>query len=222
MPRTVKGESAPRPYHSTLRADQARDTRRRIRDAADDLFLAGGYTATSMDDIAKAAGVSRQTVFTAFGSKASLLKEVIDVRLAGDDDPLSIAERPDARRMIASTDAAEAIRIQAKIIVDVALRVAPMWSAVRAAAGADAEFGELMAEYEEGRLHGIGTVVDVVAGLGALRKGRSRMKAKEAVWLLTSPATTAGALERGWSPADLERWYVDCLTAVLLGPDHAA
>ena len=62
-----KEEAATRAYRSTLRADQARETRRRIREAADSLFLDHGYVATSMDDIAKSAGVSRQTVFSAFG-----------------------------------------------------------------------------------------------------------------------------------------------------------
>ena len=63
-----------------------------------------------MDEIAEAAGVARQTVFSAYGSKARLLKEVVDVRLAGDDEPLSIAERPAAQRMLASTDPVDAIR----------------------------------------------------------------------------------------------------------------
>jgi hypothetical protein len=64
------------------------------------------------------------------------------------------------------------------------------------------------------------TIVDVVADLGALRKGRSRMKAKEAIWLATSPAVVAAAVGRGWKRAELERWYVDCCTATLLEPSH--
>src|SRR5918911_3683012 len=107
-----------RPYRSALRADQARETRRRIRTAADALFLARGYTDVSMDEIARAAGVARQTVFSTYGSKAKLLKEVIDVRLAGDDEPVSIIERPAAQRMLASTDPVGAIRRQAKLIVE--------------------------------------------------------------------------------------------------------
>src|SRR5688572_19924293 len=109
----------PRRYESTLRADQARETRRRIRTAAEALFVERGWSSTSMDDIAKAAGVSRQTVFTAFGSKAGLLKEVCDVALAGDDEPLSVQERPDAQRVMASPDAATAVRLHAKLATDV-------------------------------------------------------------------------------------------------------
>jgi TetR/AcrR family transcriptional regulator, regulator of autoinduction and epiphytic fitness len=208
----------PRRYRSTLRADQARETRRRIRAAADALFLERGYAAVSIDDIARAAGVARQTVFTVFGSKAKLLKEVLDVRLAGDDEPLSIAERPAGQRVLAATDPVDAIRRQAKLIVETAGRVAPLWPAMTSAAADDAEMAELVRFYDEGRHEGIGVIVDVVAALGALRKDRSRAKARDAVWLLTSPAVVHGAQSRGWSPAELERWYVDCLTAVLLDP----
>ncbi len=206
----------PRRYRSTLRAEQAQDTRRRIRAAADALFLERGYRDVSMDDIAKAAGVARQTVFSAFGSKAGVLKDVLDVRLAGDDAPLSIAERPAARRMLAATDPTDAIRRQAKIIVDAGARVAPLWPAVREAAATDTEIAELLRFYDDARHEGIGTVVDVVANLGALRRGRSRAKAKDAVFLLTDPSTIYEARQLGWSPAEIERWYTDCLTVLLL------
>jgi AcrR family transcriptional regulator len=205
-----------RRYRSTLRADQAEETRRRIRAAADRLFLEHGYRDVSMDDIARAAGVARQTVFSAFGSKAGVLKDVLDVRLAGDDAPLSIAERPAARRMLASTDAPDAVRRQAKIVVDTGSRVAPLWPAVREGAATDSEIAELLRVYDESRHVGIGTIVDLVAGLGALRRGRSRAKAKDAVFLLTDPAVIHNAQQLGWSPAEIERWYTDCLSALLL------
>ena len=206
----------PRRYLSTLRAEQAQDTRRRIRAAADALFLERGYTDVSMDDIARAAGVARQTVFSAFGSKAGVLKEVLDVRLAGDDAPLAIVERPAAQRMLASTDAHDAVRRQARIIVETGARVAPLWPALREAAATDAEIAELVRFYDEGRHAGIGAIVDVVANLGALRRGRSRAKAKDAVFLLTDPSTIYHAQQLGWSPAEIERWYTDCLSALLL------
>lgn len=213
MPDDVK----PRAYRSTLRAEQADGTRRRIRAAADALFLERGYTDVSMDDIARAAGVARQTVFSAFGSKAKVLKEAVDVRLAGDDALVSIAERPAAQRMLAATDPLDAIRRSAKLIVDVALRVAPLWPALRQAAAVDQEIDDLLRTYDRARHDGIGEIVDVVANLGALRRGRSRAKARDAVFLLTDPSTVDHSEQLGWSRADLERWYTDCLSALLLG-----
>lgn len=220
MAKPVKVKQGTRAYRSPLRVDQARETRRRIREAADALFVEGGYVATSMDDVARRAGVSRQTVFSAFGTKARLLKEVLDVRLVGDDEPLSIEDRPDAQRMLASTDPLEAIRLQAKIAVDVAARVALLWPVFAGVADTDPELVDLARFYDEGRLDGIGRIVDVVADLGALKKGRTRRRAKEAVWLLSSPASMAAAFDRGWTAAEVERWFRECLVAVLVDADR--
>lgn len=205
-----------RPYRSTLRAEQAQDTRRRIRAAADDLFLERGYTDVSMDEIARAAGVARQTIFSAYGGKAGVLKEVIDVRLAGDDKPVALADRPAVQRMLTSADPGDLIRRAALLIVEVARRVAPIWPAISQAAATDSEISDLLRSYDEARRDGIGEIVDAVAKLGSLRRGRTRARAKDAVFLLTDPATAHRAERLGWSPAELERWYVDCLTALLV------
>jgi AcrR family transcriptional regulator len=209
-------EDVKRQYRSTLRADQARDTRRRIRDAADALFLDKGYVTTSMDDIAKAAGVSRQTVFSAFGSKANLLKEAFDVRLAGDDEPVAFAERPEQQRIIEETDPAKLLRTFADFFIITMLRVLPLWPAMVAGAATDQACADVLAFFDRGRLEGPGEMVDVLADRKQLRKGLSRKKGKEAMYLLTNPNVTHDALERRWTVRELQRWLGDCLIAVLL------
>jgi len=219
MVEDVKQEPAPpRAYRSPLRADQARETRRRIREAADALFLDRGYVATSMHDIATAAGVSRQTVFSAFGSKANLLKEAFDVRLAGDDEPLALAERPEAQRILQETDPAALLRAQADFYVITALRVLPLWPAMVAGAATDPACAEVLTFFDRARLEGPGEIVDVLADRGQLRTRLSRKKGKEAMYLLTNPNATHDALERGWTVRELQRWLGDCLVAVLLDP----
>jgi AcrR family transcriptional regulator len=52
--------------------DAARSTRDALLDAAYDAAVAGDWTATRMVDVAKAAGVSRQTLYNEFGSKDAL------------------------------------------------------------------------------------------------------------------------------------------------------
>jgi AcrR family transcriptional regulator len=219
MAKAVKRDDVtPRRYQSTLRADQARETRRRVRDAADALFLEHGYAATSMDDIATAAGVSRQTVFSAFGSKANLLKECFDVRLAGDDEPLALADRPELQRILEETDPAALLRAQAAFYIVTTLRVLPLWPAMVAGAATDAACAEVLAFFDRGRLEGPGGIVDVLAERGQLRKGLTRKKGKEAMYLLTNPTTTHDALQLGWSVKDLQRWLGDGLVAQLLDP----
>ncbi|MGH3181351.1 MAG: TetR/AcrR family transcriptional regulator, partial [Streptosporangiaceae bacterium] len=51
--------------------------RRAILNAATTLFLHDGYQATSMDEIAAAAAVSKQTVYKQFADKQSLFREIV-------------------------------------------------------------------------------------------------------------------------------------------------
>ncbi len=52
--------------------------RRQILDAASELFVANGYGAVSMDAVARAAGVSKATLYAHFGSKDALFATIID------------------------------------------------------------------------------------------------------------------------------------------------
>jgi len=52
-------ETSKRAYSSDLRTEQARRTRKQIVDAAAVLFAEQGFAGTTVDAIAKAAGVSR-------------------------------------------------------------------------------------------------------------------------------------------------------------------
>jgi AcrR family transcriptional regulator len=59
-------------------AERASRKRREIRQAAIGEFLAKGYAGTSMDDVAAAARVSKQTVYKQFGSKEELFVAIIE------------------------------------------------------------------------------------------------------------------------------------------------
>lgn len=63
----------PRAYDMTKRADAAGGTRRRIAEAALALFKARDYDDVSLNEIARAAGVSHQTVLNHCESKAGVL-----------------------------------------------------------------------------------------------------------------------------------------------------
>ena len=162
--------------------------------------------------------MSRQTVFSAFGSKANLLKEAFDVRLAGDDEPLTIAERPEAQRILDETDPAALLRAQADFYVVTTLRVLPLWPAMVSGAATDPTCADVLAFFDRGRLEGPGEIVDVLAQRGQLRRGLGRKKGKQAMYLLTNPVVIHDALDLGWSVRELQRWLGDCLVAVLLDP----
>ena len=59
--------------HQGLRERKRRETAKRIKDAGVRLFVAKGYDATTLDDIAAAAGISRRTFFYYYKSKDDIL-----------------------------------------------------------------------------------------------------------------------------------------------------
>ena len=71
MSKPVKGS---RTYASPLRERQRAATRAAVIEAAADRFVDQGYAATSIAEIARAAGVSPETVYGTFGTKREVLR----------------------------------------------------------------------------------------------------------------------------------------------------
>lgn len=69
-----------REKHAIVAAREARQEKKKaqIRDAAQRLFLEGGYAATSVDAVTMAAGVSKQTVYVYYSSKRALFADVLE------------------------------------------------------------------------------------------------------------------------------------------------
>src|SRR6476646_1710742 len=113
----VKGSE--RTYSSPLRAQQAATTRQAVLDAARELFTAQGYGATTIDQIAARAGVSKPTVFTAVGNKQTLLSAVRDVAMAGDDAKVAVGDRPLAQRIRSEPDQRRALGLMVELFVGI-------------------------------------------------------------------------------------------------------
>ena len=143
-------ESSTRPYRSSVREQQARATRQRILDAAGGLFGAGGWAGTGMRDVADAAGVSVETVYKNFPSKGELLHRVVDVLVAGDDEPVPLAQR-DAYLAMGTGDMAERAQAAAALVTGINSRSAPIVSAMREAASSEATLAALVAQLHERR-----------------------------------------------------------------------
>ena len=79
-----------RRYSAALRTEQMALTRGRVLEVAGRMFVEQGYLGTTLNGIAKTAGVSVQTIYNTVGGKSALLKVVYDVTLAGDDEPVQI------------------------------------------------------------------------------------------------------------------------------------
>lgn len=77
-----------------LRTRKKRETQHRIAEAAIELFLAKGYEATTLDEIAAAAGIARRTFFYYFKSKEAILQAFVDGGFAPSFRPILIAQPP--------------------------------------------------------------------------------------------------------------------------------
>src|SRR5690606_41839625 len=75
------------------RAERARRTREKVIEAARELFVAQGYGATSLQEVADRAGVAVQTVYCVFRNKRTLFKDVVDTSIAGDTEPVATTDR---------------------------------------------------------------------------------------------------------------------------------
>src|ERR1700712_4570364 len=119
-----------RSYRSAGREERARLTRRRIIEAASAVFLARGYSGTTIRSIAAHADISVPTVELLFGTKAALLKTAIDVAIAGDDEPVPVLERDWTVAALAARSAEEFLTIGSGVIAAAQARSAGLVLAV--------------------------------------------------------------------------------------------
>src|SRR6476661_234861 len=88
----TNADEGSRPYRSSLRAEQAEQTRLRIAHAARQCFVDRGWSGTSVRSVATAAGVSEATVYAVYGTKAGLATSLVDSADAAADVERLLAE----------------------------------------------------------------------------------------------------------------------------------
>jgi AcrR family transcriptional regulator len=209
-----------RPYQSPLRQAQARTTRAAVIGAAARLFAGHGYVATSIDDIAAAAGVSRATVFSSVGGKPVLLKTAFDVAIVGDDEPVSLPDRPRSKAIREEPDQRRYLALYAALVTEMWVRLGGIYEAVRGAASADPEARELWETHQAQRRAGAANVVGDLLRKGSLREGLEERAAADIVWVLNDPGLYHQLVDRqGWTPERFQEWLAESMDRLLL-PDQ--
>jgi AcrR family transcriptional regulator len=206
-----------RSYDASGRRAQARARRLTVVLAARDLFERDGYRPTTIAAIAAQAGVSAESVYKGFGTKAALAKAVFDLELAGDDEPVPVAERPameavrdepDVRRKIALFAAGLAERQARSALVTILIRdgrhvddsLAPIWEKV----------------HDEG-LAGMTVLGRHLLETGQLRDGIDLDGVRDVLWnYLAIDHYERLVLSRGWSLGRYSRWLAEAITAALV------
>lgn len=205
-----------RAYDASGRQARARARRLAVVLAARDLFERDGYRPTTIAAIAAHAGVSAESVYKGFGTKAALAKEVFDLALAGDDEPVPMAERPatlairdepDVRRKIAMFAGGLAQRQARSALVTILIRdgrhvddsLAPVWAKLR----------------DEG-LTGMTALGRHLLGTGQLRPGLDLAGVRDVLWnYLAIDHYERLVLSQGWPLERYERWLADAITSAL-------
>lgn len=209
--KATKTTKAPdrRPYRSKLREQQAAATRRAVVDAARGLFVANGWAATGMREVAAAAGVAVETVYSHFSSKRGLLQAVLDTAVVGDDAPEALAERDDFLAA-GKGPRPERIRAAARLLTAIQVRTASVNVLLRQAAPADEEVAEMLRTTRENQRIDHATGFELVNGRAPSRTER------DGSWAIASPEVYLLLVEEsGWSPEEYEAWIAELMERVI-------
>lgn len=214
----MSGESTERRrYESPRRREQALATRQAVLDSARELFVEGGYVATTIDAIAEHAAVSPETIYAAFKNKRSILSRLIDVSMAGDDTPVPILERSWVNEMRDESDPHRRLQILARNGRLILERTAPIYEVLRGAAAADPEIAALWERNKAQRFTGQRALLAILVGRSSLREGLAANAAADTLFAIGSPETyRLLVVDRRWSPDRFERWYAATLATLLL------
>lgn len=214
------GNPRRRRYDSSARRQRAAEARRRILEAAADLFSDQGYGATTLQQIAQRAGVTAKLVI-ANGPKAALLLAAFELRVAGAEGGGPQKARRSAEEILAEPDPSTLVQSLADFAMEGQQRGIGLWRALTAAAAEDPMAREAYQEAARGRAEVMGLGIALLADRGLLRPGdRDRQTATLALLLGFDPYQLM-VLDWGWTPEQLRQWLVDIIAATLVdvGPE---
>jgi AcrR family transcriptional regulator len=207
-----------RTYRSEARAASAAATRARIREAAARLFVERGYTATTMREVASAAGVAERTLYDAFPAKAALFTHTLSVATVGDEDPIRVFDRPEMATARQETDPRAAITQLVAYSTDLFERAGDLIMVSVEAAGADPDM-RAAADAGAAATHRLYlALTTALHQRGALRDGLDPTTAADTLFALISPHMhQLLCRHRGWPVEQYLAWIENAVTRELLG-----
>jgi AcrR family transcriptional regulator len=196
---------------------RTRLARAAVIETARSLFLERGYGATTIEAISERADVPPATLYRLFSSKHGILKALLDVSIVGDDEAVSMADRPGVRALQAEADPKLQLAGFAKITAQVNSRIAPLYRILVSAAGSDPDAAALLDELTRQRQAGQRLIARSLARAGALRPELRERDAADVIHALMSPEVyRLLVVDRQWKPERYERWLASILAQQLL------
>ena len=196
---------------SSLRERKAQLTRNEILQAARRLFAERGYAGTSVRDIAKAAGVSAQTVYDSVGSKQALVERLNDLI----DEEANV--HAIARAAAESGNPSEIAAANARVTRSILENCGDILHALVTGAAAEPELAAVLEEGHRRHTAGAASMIGALRKLDALAPS---VEPDEAAETLAALADFRFALvlrdSYGWSLDRIEDWTATSSRALLL------
>jgi AcrR family transcriptional regulator len=204
-------------YDGKGRQARTRLARAAVVEAARTLFLERGYAGTTIETISEESDVPPATVYRLFSSKLGILKALLDVSIAGDDEAGALEDRPHVRALLADRDPRNQLSGFAGITRGIMSRAEPVHRILVSAAGSDPDAAALLAEQARQRRQGQARIARSLAGVGALRPKLRERDAADIIHALMSPEVYRLLVgDRGWPPERYQQWLKDILIDQLL------
>ncbi|NYJ04691.1 TetR/AcrR family transcriptional regulator [Petropleomorpha daqingensis] len=205
-----------RSYDASGRQAQARARRLAVVLAARDLFERHGFRATTVAAVAQQAGVSAESVYKGFGTKAALAKAVFDLAVAGDDEPVPVAERPAAAAVHDEPDVRRKIGLFVHGLAERQARSADVHALIRDGRHVDGSLQPVWEALEEEGLAGMTALGRHLLDTGQLRPGIDLDEVRDVLWnYLAIDTYERLVLRRGWSRERYAAWLATAVTRAL-------
>lgn len=205
-----------RSYDASGRREQARARRLRVVLAARDLFERDGFRLTTVAAIAAHAGVSAESIYKSFGSKATLAKTVFDVVIAGGDEPVPVAERAAAQVIRDEPDVRRKIAMFVSGLAQRQARSARVQILIRDGRHVDDSLAPIWATLNEEALVGMTMLGRNLLETGQLRDGIDLDEVRDVLWnYLTIDTYERLVLSQGWPLERYSHWLACAITSAI-------
>ena len=180
------------------------------------LFVERGYAASTIEAISERSDVPPATVYRLFASKHGILKALLDMSIAGDDQPVAVPERSDVAALLTDPDPSRLLGGLAAVTATINQRTDDVYRVLTSAAASDPAAAELLDEIRQQRDHGQGRIARSLSRAHALKPGLREREAADLIHALMSPEVYHLLVgDRGWTPERYQQWLATTLVQQL-------
>ena len=206
-----------RSYDASGRREQAQARRRAVVVAARALFERDGFRPTTIAAVAERAGVSAESIYKGFGTKAALAKAVFDFVIAGDDEPVPVWQRSEADAIRAEPDVRRKLIMYTRGLAARQQRSAKVQILIRDGGHTDESLAALWRQLLAERLTGMTMLGRHLIESGQLREGIELEEVRDVLWTYTAVELyELLVVERGWPLDRYADWIGRAVTAALV------